>query len=87
MTSIGDSAFQSCSSLTNVDNLSNVTILGAQAFLGCSALESVGDLSSVTSIGNFAFLYCNNLTLRVLPNSYAEQYAKDNNINYTYIVD
>ena len=57
------------------------------AFYGCSSLESVGDLRNVTSIGDFAFHRCSALTLRVLPNSYAENYAKSNSIPYTYIED
>lgn len=61
--------------------------IGASAFSCCSSLASVGDLRSVTEIGNYAFDACSNLTLRVLPNSYAEDYAKSHNIKYTYIED
>ena len=68
-------------------DLSNVTSIGEWAFYGCSALSSVGELRSVTEIGNYAFYECPSLTLRVLPNSYAENYAKSNNIKYTYIED
>ena len=64
-----------------------MTRIGNSAFWGCSSLASIGDLRSVTSIGYYAFNNCKNLTLRVLPNSYAEQYAKENNIKYTYIED
>ena len=87
MTSIGNSAFSGCSSLASIGNLPNVTSIGEWAFYGCSALTSVGDLRSVTEIGNYAFDACSNLTLRVLSNSYAEQYAKSHNIKYTYIED
>lgn len=45
----------------------------------------MGSMDSVTRIGNDAFLYCSALTLCVLPDSYAEDYAKSNNIPYTYI--
>ena len=61
--------------------------IGGWAFCNCSALETIGDLRSVTSIGESAFSNCDNLTLHVLPDSYAEQYAKENNIKYTYIED
>ena len=61
--------------------------IGGWAFCNCSALETIGDLRSVTSIGYYAFDNCDNLTLCVLPNSYAENYAKSNNIKYTYIED
>lgn len=54
---------------------------------GIGSLTSVGELRSVTEIGNYAFANCSNLTLRVLPNSYAEDYAKSNSIPYTYIED
>ena len=87
VTSIGEYAFDGCSLLVSVGDLSSVTSIGGLAFYGCSSLASVGDLRSVTEIGNYAFDACSNLTLRVLPNSYAENYAKSNNIKYTYIED
>ena len=68
-----------------VGDLSNVTDIESIAFRNCSLLETIGDLRSVTSIGHYAFDNCDNLTLRVLPDSYAEQYAKSNSIPYTYI--
>ena len=39
---------------------------------------------SVTAIGYYAFDNCFNLTLTVPRNSYALEYAKTNNIPYTY---
>ena len=73
--------------LASVGDLSNVTSIGEWAFSDCSALASIGDLRSVTEIGNYAFYECPSLTLRVLPNSYAENYAKSHSIKYTYIED
>lgn len=87
MTSIGDDAFSGCNMLASVGDLSNVTSIGEWAFSDCSALASIGDLRSVTEIGNYAFYECPSLTLRVLPNSYAENYAKSHSIKYTYIED
>ena len=59
-TSIGDSAFYSCSSLTSID-VSNATSIGNTAFDSCSALTSI-DVSNATSIGNTAFNGCSALT-------------------------
>lgn len=87
MTSIEGSAFDGCSALVSVGNLSNVERIGMSAFGDCTSLESIGDLRSVTEIGDDAFFSCDKLTLRVLPNSYAENYAKSHSIKYTYIED
>ena len=60
VTSIGDYAFQGCSSLTRVtfgDN-SKLTSIGEYAFNGCEVLTSIKIPDSVTSIGNYAFRGC-----------------------------
>ena len=84
VTSIGDSAFSTCKSLTSVSIPDSVTSIGVSAFSLCSSLTSVSIPDSVTSIGGFAFFLCNSLTLTVPRNSYAAEYAKTNNIPYTY---
>ena len=61
VTSIGDSAFRGCSSLTNITIPSSVTSIGDFAFSGCSSLTSVTIPSSVTSIGWGAFYDCSSL--------------------------
>ena len=60
--SIPNSAFQGCTALASVGDLSSVTGIGEYAFFGCTSLASVGDLSSVTSIGGNAFRGCSALT-------------------------
>ena len=58
VTSIGDSAFYRCSSLTNVTigGNSQLTSIESQAFRYCSSLTKVATIpSSVTSIGYIAF--------------------------------
>ncbi|MBR5728956.1 MAG: leucine-rich repeat domain-containing protein [Prevotella sp.] len=60
--SIQNSAFQNCSSLTSVGDLSSCTSIGTYAFCACSNLTTVGDLSSCTSIGHNAFQSCSSLT-------------------------
>ena len=84
VTAIGDSAFSFCSSLTSVSIPDSVTSIGDCAFLFCSSLTSVSIPDSVTSIGNRAFVGCPNLILTIPRNSYALEYAKTNNIPYTY---
>jgi len=61
VTSIGDSAFHLCDSLTSVVIPNSVTSIGGFAFSGCSSLTSVTIPDSVTSIGNSAFRSCASL--------------------------
>ena len=84
VTSIGDGAFCFCASLTSVSIPASVTSIGDYAFSDCYSLTSVSIPASVTSIGDKAFYFCPNLTLTVPRNSYAAEYAKTNNIPYTY---
>lgn len=58
-TSVGYSAFGSCSALTSVD-IPNATSVGAYAFNSCSALRTI-DFPNATSIGEYAFYSCFNL--------------------------
>lgn len=68
LTSIGDTAFCNCTSLTSVD-LGNVSSIGKSAFQGCTSLTSADLPSSLTSIGDFAFAGCSSLTSVDLPSS------------------
>ena len=76
--------FSYCDFLTSVSIPDSVTSIGDYAFAGCSSLTSVSIPNSVTAIGDRAFARCSNLTLTIPRNSYAAEYAKTNNIPYTY---
>ena len=69
VTSIGDSAFSNCTSLTSVAIPDSVTSIGGHAFYHCTSLTSVAIPDSVTSIGGWAFSYCTSLTSVAIPDS------------------
>ncbi|HEX7261704.1 MAG TPA: choice-of-anchor D domain-containing protein, partial [Luteolibacter sp.] len=67
VTSIGDSVFRGCTSLTGITIPPSVTSIEHSAFLYCSGLTSVTIPSSVTSIGGGAFFGCSGLTRVTIP--------------------
>ena len=67
VTSIGDYAFNNCSSLTSVNIPDGVVSIGINAFYYCSNLTSVTIGKNVTSIGNSAFSGCSGLTSVNIP--------------------
>ena len=69
VTSIGDSAFSGCSSLSNIVIPACVISIGNSAFSGCSSLSNIIIPDSVTSIGERAFYNCSSLSNIVLPDS------------------
>ena len=62
VTSIGQSAFAYCDTLTSVDIPNIVTSIGGSAFYNCSGLTSIDIPNNVTSIGGSAFRFCRSLT-------------------------
>ena len=69
VTTIGNSAFDSCINLTSVTIPGNVTSIGNAAFMECSSLTSITIPSNVTSIGISAFYGCTSLTNITIPES------------------
>ena len=61
VTSIGNSAFDECSSLKSIEIPNSVTSIGIYAFSYCTGLLSVDISSSVTRIGRYAFKKCRGL--------------------------
>ena len=69
VTSIGESTFINCYSLTSVTIPNSVTSIGESAFSNCIGLTSVTIPNSVTSIGNGSFKDCIGLTSVTIGNS------------------
>ena len=69
VTSIGEKAFNECTSLTSITIPNSVTSISESAFSECSSLRSITIPNSVTKIGDLAFLLCSSLTSITIPNS------------------
>ena len=69
VTSIGNYAFEYCSSLTSINIPEGITSIGDSAFRGCSSLTNIEIPSSVTSIGDSVFRECSSLTSIEIPSS------------------
>ena len=69
VTSIGDRAFNDCSSLSEIVIPASVTNIGDFAFCSCRSLCKIVIPASVTSIGDDAFWDCDSLSKIVIPSS------------------
>ena len=77
VTSIGQSAFESCFSLDSLIIKDAATSIGESAFNGCSHLTTLSLGKNITTIGDYAFEDCPNLTNVTIPQSVTSigQYA------------
>lgn len=81
MTAIPEMCFYNCTSLTEVSISPTVTEIKKFAFANCSALEYIEIPTTVTNIVSSAFRNTN-VTIGCYFNSYAYQFAKDNNMPF-----
>ena len=66
VTSIGQSAFESCFSLDSlIINGVATSMIGAYAFNGCTSLTSLSLVGSFQTIGDYAFAYCGMTSLTI----------------------
>ena len=61
---------------------SGITTIESRAFYRCESLLQITIPKSVVHIGASAYTGCKNLTIHTPAGSYAEQYAKENNIPF-----
>ena len=78
VTSIGDSAFDSYSSLTNIIFPDSLTNIGKEAFGNCYNLTSINIPKNVTSIGENAFYSCSSVTEITVDLDNSAYTSKDN---------
>ena len=83
VTSIGEGAFDGCKSLSSVTFTGSVTRIDKEAFRKCKSLNSVVFVSGVKAMTSDAFSDCKKLTIHAPAGSFAERYAKKNNIPFT----
>lgn len=67
--SIGVSAFNNCTAMTEIIIPAGVTSIGVTAFYNCKSMTKVTIPDGVTTIGSKAFQYCTALTVVALPDS------------------
>lgn len=79
---ITEQCFYGCSSLTGIDLPDSVKSIERFAFGNCKSLSEVFIPTSVTSIASNAFRNSPNVTIKGNYGSYAEEYAKANNIPF-----
>lgn len=82
VTAIGPAAFAGAPELRTVTLPDTVTAIGEYAFLGSRSLEALMIPASVSELGGAVAAYCPVLTLQVMEDSLAHQYALDNGMQY-----
>ncbi len=83
--SIADYAFYANKNLVTVKLVPSVNSIGEYAFYDCNNLNGVDIPASVKYIGDWAFAASEKVIMYVYSDSYAENYAKQNEIRYDYL--
>ena len=79
---IGTDAFCNCKTLRIIRLPQKISKIDYGAFASCSSLEIIVLPETVKQIRDGAFYNCTDLTIHAPAGSYAEQYAKENNIPF-----
>lgn len=82
LTIVGEKAFSDCDSLEEIVLPESVQEIGEEAFMNCSALRKIKIPATVQMIEDDAFYECDHLTICAPAGSYAEQFAKENEIGF-----
>ena len=69
LTSIANSAFEGCTTLTSISLPNSITTIGDRAFFGCTSLKSVVLPESLTKLNYHVFSRCSSLTDISIPSS------------------
>lgn len=79
---IPNEAFRGCSSLESIVLPYQVETIEDNAFKNCTKLKKITIPKATTSISDSAFSYPDKMTIYGVAGSYAEQYAKENDIAF-----
>lgn len=86
VTVLSDGAFRDCKYVKEVAIQNGFEVIEDACFVNCENLEKITIPETVTEIGKYVFSGCSeNLTIYCYADSYALQYAIDNNINYVIL--
>lgn len=75
-------AFFACKALEALVLPDNITTINSEAFARCNSLKEIYIPESVNEIAENAFDECDSLTIKGKSGSYAEEYAKENDIDF-----
>lgn len=81
---VWDYAFYDCANVKEVKLSGQVQTIGTYAFYNCDKLEKVKIPASVYYIGDWAFSESEKVKAIVAQGSYAEEYAENNEVPYSY---